>query len=126
MVDWAVRPPKYVMRMKNLLLIFAFILSSTYVSVPYLQAAESSYSSINSLPEDARPITVYLVKQVGGYAWSNSPKSAYYSASENRIYIDEGSRKNQPYTVYENRAYGQERDGRAEYRYTAGDYYFNL
>ena len=113
--------------MKKLLLILALFMGSTSISVPYIQAAESSYSSNNSLPEDARPITVYLVQQLrGGNAWSSSPKSAYYSASENRIYVNEGSRKNQPYKVSENPAYGQEKDGRAEYRYTAGGYYFDL
>ncbi len=94
---------------------------STITSV----AAELSYSTSRDLPDDACSITVYKVVQVGG-TWSRSPKSAYYSRSENCIYITEGSRKNQPYTVTENRAYGQSNDGRAEYQYTAGGYYFNL
>lgn len=112
--------------MKKLLLIFALLMGGNSFTAPYLLASESSYSSENRLPDDAKPITVYLIKQVGGNAWSNNPKSAYYSASENRIYISEGNRKNQPYTVHENRAYGQDKDGRADYRYTAGGYYFNL
>lgn len=77
------------------------------------------------LPADARSITVYKLVQLGN-KWSSSAKSAYYSASENCIYVNEGKRKNQPYTVTKNPAYGQEGDYRAQYYYTAAGYYFNL
>lgn len=79
-----------------------------------------------TLPDDAKPITVYNVVQVAGNKWSTSSKSAHYSPSENCIYVTEGRRVNQPYTVFENRFFGQEQDGRADYHYTAGGYYFDL
>ena len=114
------------MRMKKILLIFALLAGASVATSLPAVAAESTYSAGKELPDDARSITVYKVVQVGGNAWSNSPKSAYYSRSENCIYVNEGRRENQPYTVTQNRAYGQSNDGRAEYRYTAGGYYFNL
>lgn len=94
-------------------------------SVNATQTVSTAYYT-HPLPDDAVKLTVYKVVQVGGNAWSTSPKDAYYSASENRIYVTEGKRVNQPYNVTQNRAYGQDQDGRAEYRYTAGSYYFNL
>ena len=112
--------------MKKLFLVLALLVGISAIVVPTVYATQSAYAS-PTLPDDARPITVFRVKQVGANAWSNSPVSAYYSASENCIYVNEGSRKNQPYSVYENRAYGQSNDGRAGYRYVAGgEYYFNL
>lgn len=101
-------------------------MGGTAFIAPSVQAARTSYTSSDQLPDDAVSITVYLVKQVGGTSWSTSAVSAYYSRSENCIYVNEGRRKNQPYTVHENRAYGQSNDGRAEYRYCASNYYFNL
>lgn len=114
------------MRMKKIILVCALLFGISAVYTTHMVAAESTYSSSRELPDDARSITVYKVVQVGGNAWSSSPKDAYYSRSENCIYVNEGRRKNQPYTISENRAYGQSDDGRAEYRYTAGGYYFNL
>lgn len=112
--------------MKKILLICALLTGGSIATTLPVLAAESTYSQERKLPDDARTITVYKIVQVGGNAWSNNAKSAYYSRSENCIYIDEGQRKNQPYTVTNNRAYGQSNDGRAEYQYTAGGYYFNL
>lgn len=97
--------------------------------VPPINATKvpsSLTSSAKGLPSDAQSITVYKVVQTGGTSWSTNPKNGYYSPSENCIYVSEGSRANQPYTVTENRAYGQLNDGRSEYRYTAGGYFFNL
>ena len=111
--------------MKKVILFCAFLLGGGSFFVPCANAVPTSVAA-DDLPEDARPITVYKVVQVGGNAWSKSAVSAYYSASENCIYVNEGRRKNQYYSVSENRAYGQEKDGRAEYRYYAGGYYFNL
>ena len=115
-----------VMCMKKIFLICVLLAGTSVATTLPLSAAESTYFASNELPNDASPITVYKVVQVGGNSWSNSPKSAYYSRSENCIYVKEGRRENQPYTITENRAYGQSNDGRAEYRYTAGGYYFNL
>ena len=117
------------MRMKKLILICAMLVGGLALSLPPINATQvasttSAYAS--ELPDDARSITVYKVVQVGGAAWSTSPKDAYYSSSEKCIYVTEGRRVNQPYSVFENRAYGQPNDGRAEYRYTAGGYYFNI
>lgn len=112
--------------MKKILLILALLLGGSSVYTSSMVAAESSYSANKELPEDVREITVYKVVHVRGNAWSTSPKDAYYSKSENCIYVTEGKRVHQPYTVYENLAYSQSNDGRAEYRYTAGGYYFNL
>lgn len=111
--------------MKKVVLIFALVIGGLLPSLP-VWAAETAYSTSRDLPDDARYITVYKVVQVGGNAWSTSSIGAYYSASENCIYVDEGARKNQSYSVMENRAYGQSNDGRAEFRYEAGGYYFNL
>lgn len=111
--------------MKKLILVIGLLIGGTAFTGFPTYAAEATYATDN-LPEDAKQITVYRVKHVGGNAWSSSPVSAYYSASENCIYVNEGRRKNQPYTVYENRAYGQSQDGRGEFRYQASDYYFNL
>ena len=112
--------------MKKFFLVLVLLFGGSVVYTSSMVAAESSYSSSRELPEDARSITVYKVVQVGGNAWSTSAKNAYYSSSENCIYVTEGRRVNQPYSVTENRAYGQSNDGRAEYRYTAAGYYFNL
>lgn len=76
----------------------------------------------NDIPEDARPITVYLIVGANGAC---VPKDAKYSPSMNRIYIKEGKRI-MNYNVYENRHYGQERDSKGAYKYTAGNYYFDL
>ncbi|MBO8447473.1 MAG: hypothetical protein IAC32_07005 [Bacteroidetes bacterium] len=112
--------------MKKFILICALLLGASAVYTTSMVAAESSYSYKTELPDDARPIRVFKIVQGGGNAWSTSQKDAYYSPSEHRIYVTEGRRVNQPYEVHENRAYGQEKDGRAEYRYTAAGYYFNL
>lgn len=116
------------MRMKKLILICALLVGgftafTSPVNATHTPATVSSSS--NELPEDRRPITVYKVVQIGG-TWSSSPKDAYYSKSTHCIYVTEGRRENQPYSVSENRAYGQSNDGRAAYRYTAGGYYFDL
>ena len=111
--------------MKKFILACALFIGSYSVATIPAYAVQTIYASQN-LPDDARSITVYEIKQVGGNAWSSRTVSAYYSASENCIYVNEGRRKNQPYSVIENRAYGQENDGRSEYKYYAGGYYFNL
>ncbi len=112
--------------MRKLFLVCALLIGSTVTSIFPVIAAEATISSDRQLPDDAREITVFKLVHISGNAWSASKKTAYYSRSENLLYIDEGQRKNQTYTVNENRAYGQSNDGRAEYRYTAGGYYFNL
>lgn len=66
-------------------------------------------------------ITVYLIKQVGGNAWSTTSYKAIYDSDANTITVGKFT-----YNIHENRAYGQENDGRSEYRYVAGNYYFNL
>lgn len=115
--------------MKKIILICAVLIGGSALCIPAVNATTvtaTASAASNELPEDATSITVYKVVQVGGNAWSKSPKSAYYSSSTNCIYVTEGRRVNQPYTVSENRAYGQENDGRGEFRYTAGGYYFDL
>lgn len=112
--------------MKKIILVCALLLGGGVITTVPVFASQSPVSASRELPADARPITVYKVVQVGGNSWSNNPKSAYYSASENCIYVNEGKRKNQPYTVNKNPAYGQSNDGRASYHYTAGGYYFDL
>ncbi|MDE7438700.1 MAG: hypothetical protein K2M93_09485 [Muribaculaceae bacterium] len=76
----------------------------------------------NDIPEDARPIKVYLIVGANG---AGVPKDAKYSSTTNRIYIQEGKRI-MNYNVCENRHYGQERDPKGAYKYTAGNYYFDL
>lgn len=86
-------------------------------AMPAMSFAAASAEDYTRLPQ----IDVYLVRQVGPTAWSTTPKKAYYDADNNWIYVGR-----QSYTIQENRAYGQENDGRASYRYVAGGYYFNL
>ena len=76
----------------------------------------------NEIPEDARPITVYLIVGANG---AGVPKKAQYSPSTNRIYIKEG-KLIMDYNVHENRHYGQEKDAKGAYKYTASNYYFDL
>lgn len=64
---------------------------------------------------------VYLIKQVDGNKWSSAKKIGYYDADSNRMWIG-----GVDYNIHENRAYGQANDGRSEYQYEAGGYYFNL
>ena len=115
--------------MKKFILICTALIGGVTYFTPAIDAAQiaptHTVASV-TLPDDAKGITVYKVVQVAGNKWSTSPKSAYYSPSENCIYVTEGRRENQPYTVYENRAYGQSQDGRGDYHYTAGGYYFDL
>ena len=77
-----------------------------------------------TLAASSYEITVHYIKQVGGDAWSDTP----YTATYNPNYGDYGeiTVKGMTYTVHLNRAYGQERDGRAKYKYEAAGYYFNL
>lgn len=104
---------------------FLALLIGLFATMP-MAATESSVESTSfsqnkkdysELPK----IKVYRIVQVGGSAWSKSSKDAYYDAQDNAIIVD-----GQPLTIHENRAYGQENDGRADYRYMAGDYFFNL
>lgn len=66
-------------------------------------------------------ITVYLIKQVGGRAWSKSAVSATYDRETNTIKVGKFT-----YSVTKNLAYGQSDDARGEFKYVAGGYYFNL
>ncbi len=80
-----------------------------------------SDTEIENLPS----ITVYKIIGVNATA----SFTAKYSASENYIYVYERKSGRSIwfyYTIYNNRAYGQENDGRGSFRYVAGDYYFNL
>ena len=52
------------------------------------------------------------------------PKNAYYSPSEERIFVKEGKHM-MNYNVHENQHYGQD-SSKGKYRYRAGDYFFNL
>ena len=104
---------------------FLKTLKATYAKVEstndttQIQLANSASLTI---PDDARQIKVYLIVGANG---AGVPKDAKYSSSTNRIYIKEG--KNiMDYNVYENRHYGQERDPKGAYKYTAGNYYFDL
>ena len=85
-----------------------------------LQEGSPVTATTNNLPSDAKSKTVYLI--VGANAVV--PKDAYYSPSENRIYINE--RKHlMNYNVHENQHYGQD-SAKGKYKYRAGDYFFNL
>lgn len=112
--------------MKKYLLICAIVFGVLELSTLPMRATETTLSTSRELPNDAQLITVHKLVHVGRNAWSSSSVSAYYSSSENCIYVNEGKRRNQSYTIFENRAYGQPNDGRAEYRYVAGEYYFNI
>lgn len=67
-------------------------------------------------------IQVYEFVRVGANgAYSRRTVNALYDASAQTIIVGK-----QPYTIHSNPAYGQENDYRSEYRYHAGNYYFNL
>ena len=76
------------------------------------------------LADNTRYITVYYIKHVGGDAWSKSAVTGEYNPDYGKY--GEITIKGMTYTVHLNPAYGQDRDGRADYRYYASDYYFNL
>lgn len=84
--------------------------------------AMASYEAKTSadVPQDAKTITVYVI--VGTNA--SVSKSAYYSPSENRIYINEGKHM-MNYNIYENPQYGQD-SAKGRFKYRAGDYFFDL
>lgn len=65
-------------------------------------------------------ITVYKIKQVGGRAWSKSAVTATYDSEANTIKVGKFT-----YSVTKNLAYGQSDDARGEFKYVAGEYYFN-
>lgn len=77
-------------------------------------------SASNDLPSDAKSITVYLVVGTNAVV----PKDAYYSPSENRIYIMRGKIM-MHFIVHENPQYGQE-SAAGKYKYRAGDYFLDL
>lgn len=71
-----------------------------------------------------RTITVYKLTQVGssGAACSKQTKSAEFNQSSMELKVDGRTR-----SVGENRAYGQENDYRAPYKYQSEyTYFFNL
>lgn len=81
----------------------------------------SAHANESMLSTTGTEITVYLVKQVGGRAWSKSAVTAIYDSKEKTIKVGKFT-----YSINKNLAYGQSDDGRGEYMYVAGDYYFNL
>ena len=66
-------------------------------------------------------VEVHYIKQVGGDAWSDAAYTATYNPDYGKY--GEITVKGMTYTVHLNPAYGQDRDGRAPYRYEAGGYY---
>lgn len=79
--------------------------------------------SLQASSDDNLPvIQVFKFTLVGrNGAYSKRQFDALYNANEGTIKVGK-----LVYTIHENRAYGQENDYRSEYRYVAGDYYFNL
>ena len=110
--------------MKSILLLLLGIMTFNYGT----QNVGASNSSTNYdeivLADNTRTITVYLIKQITGDVWSTSAVSGLYNPDYGTY--GEITIKGITYTVHLNPAYGQERDGRADYRYYASDYYFNL
>lgn len=92
---------------------------STWKSL--LVNAASIIGERSSIPTDAKSITVYLIV---GEKNAAVPKSAHYSPSTNRIYVQEG-RFVLDYNVYENPHYGQD-SAKGRFKYRAGDYFFDL
>lgn len=85
-----------------------------------LQECETITAATNDLPSDAKSKTVYLIVGTNAVV----PKNAYYSPSEKKIYIKEGKHM-MNYNVHENPYYGQD-SAKGEYKYRAGDYFFDL
>lgn len=109
--------------MKKLVLIFSLF---AFSATPLLNAANLTtvieFSSVH--PGDhsnLKELTAYKVTQVGGTAWSKAPVTAYYDKSANELHVGKLF-----FSVTKNPAYGQEKDGRSEFKYVAGGYYFNV
>jgi hypothetical protein len=88
--------------------------------------AHPSETSINGeiSMSSTREIPVYVLTNLGGGVYGQTQYTGIY----NPDYGDYGeiTIKGQPYTVRLNPAYGQDKDYRADFRYYAGGYYFNL
>ena len=77
------------------------------------------------IKSDLTSISVTRITQLPGGAFSYLTKSAQIDWDSMTLYVDEGSRKNQPYTVRTNPYKGYDDDPRGEYAYCAESYYFN-
>ena len=110
--------------MKSILLLLLGIVTFNFGTPSGGESNSSTNYDEIVLADNTRNITVYLIKQVGGDAWSKSAVSGLYNPDYGKY--GEITIKGVTYTVHLNPAYGQERDGRADYRYYASDYYFNL
>ena len=110
--------------MKSILLLLLGLMTFNFVTPNTgVENSSTNYDEV-VLADNTRTITVYMIKQVGGDAWATSTLSGLYNPDYGKY--GEITIKGMTYTVHLNPAYGQERDGRAEYRYYASDYYFNL
>ncbi len=110
--------------------IFGLLMAMVFCEMPAIAMDGRVWSSsqegttvaadTNNLPSDAKSKTVYLI--VGNNAVV--PKNAYYSPSEERIYVKVGKHM-MNYNVHENPFYGQD-SAKGKYKYKAGDYFFDI
>ena len=95
------------------------------MSFTIIPAQKGTISTNKNINVNLQSITVEKITplSVGGFAFQT--KSAQIDWDDMTLYIDEGSRKNQPYTVRKNPYKGYNDDPRGKYSYCASDYYFN-
>ena len=113
--------------MKKLLVLASLVIALTMMSFTIISTREETKSNVLEFNSEINlpSITVDEIHQVGSRAFSHSTKTAQIDWDNMTLYIDEGQRKNQPYTVRTNPYKGYDDDDRGVYGYCASNYYFN-
>lgn len=87
--------------------------------------ADATLSKTEVLTYVSSSTTGYKVRaceiKKSGHLWIKRMVDAYYDSDSNRLYVGEYS-----YAVSENSLYGQVSDKRGNYKYVAGNFYFDL
>lgn len=109
--------------MKKILVLLSFVFALTMMSFTIFSNHKETKSIVSEV--NLTTITVDEIHQVGGRAFSHNKKTAQIDWDNMTLYIDEGQRKNQPYTVRTNPYKGYDDDDRGVYQYCASNYYFN-
>ena len=110
--------------MKKIIVLLSFVVALPLMSFTDIQVNNKPQTCIMEIDSNLSPISVTKIIQLPGGAFSYSTESAQIDWDDMTLYVDEGSRKNQPYTVRTNPYKGYD-DPRGEYAYCASDYYFN-
>lgn len=113
--------------MKKILMLASFVIALGMMSFTIISTHEETKTNASEYNSNINltSITVDEIHQVGPRAFSHSTKTAQIDWDSMTLYIDEGQRKNQPYTVRTNPYKGYDDDDRGVYSYCASNYYFN-